>query len=282
MNIELSSHDRGGRRLVLLGVGNVATAVKAASGHYEQVAGTTRSANKIAILKSRGIEALLLGSAHDPALADLLVDADVLVSFPPDRESDLLLSVAAHSARRIIYISSTGVYGRITGPVDESTAVDSDFPQAAARLEAEKVWLAKGAIVLRAPGLYGPNTGLHVRLRDQTYRLPGDGRNHISRIHLDDLAQIIVAAFSRGDPGSLYVVGDRMPSPQIEVVTWLCEKMAIPLPPSVPLDQVSPTLRGNRRVIADKILSDLALTLLFPSYKEGFSQCLAVLGSTES
>ena len=116
---------------------------------------------------------------------------------------------------------------------------------------------------------------MHIGLRDATYRLAGDGRNCISRIHLADLTSIILAAFARGRSGSLYVVGDREPAPQLEVVSWLCERMALPLPPSLPIEEVSPTLRGNRQVVVDKALRELALELEYPSYREGFAQCLS-------
>jgi nucleoside-diphosphate-sugar epimerase len=262
------------RRLVLMGFGNVARALKEAAGRYDQIVGTTRSAERIEAIEAQGIESYLLSSERGQSVTELCEGADLLVSFPPARPSDEDLSKLVKSARRIVYISSTGVYGRVSGKIDESSPVDAAFPGAADRLYAEDVWRAQGAIVLRAPGLYGPATGLHIRLRDRTYRLPGDGKNHISRIHLADLAQIVLAALDRSAAGSVYVVGDLHPAPQIEVVEWLCRKMQLPLPPAVPLAEVSATLRGNRQVIADKVLHDLDLTLLFPSYKEGFSQCL--------
>jgi hypothetical protein len=266
-----------GRRLVLLGVGNVALALKAAAAaaSYREIVGTTRSTERTRSIDDHGVKSFLLSLERNESIRDLFEGADVLVSFPPERQSDEALSQLAQSARKIVYISSTGVYGKTSGIINERSSVDPEFPHAAARLHAEKIWREQGAIILRAPGIYGPKTGLHIRLRDLSYRLPGDGRNHISRIHLDDLAQIVLASFARGQAGSLYVVGDQAPVPQIEVVSWLCEKMALPMPPSVPIDEVSPTLRGNRQIIADKVLKELDLRLLFPSYKEGFSQCLA-------
>ena len=263
-----------GRRLVLLGFGNVALAVRAAAGCYNEIAGTTRSVERLSSIDTQGVKSFLLSAELGKSVRELIEGADLLVSFPPERQSDEVLSKLAKSARKIVYISSTGVYGKISGKIDESSPVDLEFPGAAERLGAEELWREQGAIVLRAPGLYGPKTGLHIRLRERTYRLPGDGQNHISRIHLADLARIALAALECGIAASVYVVGDLAPVPQIEVVEWLCRKMNLPLPLSVPLDEVSPTLRGNRQVMADRVLRDLDLKLLFPSYKEGFEQCL--------
>ena len=49
-------------------------------------------------------------------------------------------------------------------------------------------------------------------------------------------------------PGETFVVGDLEPCRQIEMVSWLCEQLALPLPPSAPLEAVHETLRRNRRI----------------------------------
>jgi nucleoside-diphosphate-sugar epimerase len=179
-------------------------------------------------------------------------------------------------AEAIIYISSTSVYGNYSGVVDESTKVDEDSPRSKSRLDAEKFWLKYGAIILRAPGLYGEKSGLHIRLRNGSYRLPPVNTNYISRIHLKDLARIILAAFTKPLPaGSVYLVGDFEPASQIEVVQWLCKEMNLSLPELSAPDAVPVTLTANRRINGNKILNELKLQLEFPSYREGYSHCLA-------
>ncbi|MBS1990928.1 MAG: hypothetical protein JSS83_10450 [Cyanobacteria bacterium SZAS LIN-3] len=293
-------------KLVLLGVGNAALAV---AEHYKieqpgvKLFGTTRSAVKVEILRSVGIEPWHDRGAEIAAgeLDELLSDADVLISIPPScsasssasspasspvsadgeaGQSDPQLRYAPHvvQARKLVYISSTAVYGEATGVVDERTAC-SDSAVAVERRAAEVFWGSRGACVLRAPGLYGPATGLHRRLLAGNYKLPGDGSNYASRIHLEDLARIIEAAFIGAQPGSLYVTGDLRPATHLEVVTWLCRRLDLPMPPSIPLDSpgLHYTLRGNRRVDATKVLSELNVTLKYPTYVEGFSQCLAAI-----
>ncbi|MBS1994856.1 MAG: hypothetical protein JSS86_01040, partial [Cyanobacteria bacterium SZAS LIN-2] len=236
-------------KLVLLGVGNAALAV---AEYYKleqpgvKIFGTTRSAVKVEILRSVGIEPWHDRGADIAAgeLDELLSDADVLISIPPvspvsadGAASDPQLRYAPHvvQARKLVYISSTAVYGEATGVVDERTAC-SDSAVAVERRAAEVFWGSLGACVLRAPGLYGPATGLHRRLLAGNYKLPGDGSNYASRIHLEDLARIIEAAFTGAQPGSLYVTGDLRPATHLEVVTWLCRRLDLPLPPSIPLD----------------------------------------------
>ena len=268
------------RTLFFFGVGNTAHWVAAQVDGRYSMTGTTRDAMRVDQLKQSGIEAIILNAdaldAHLAAIRSKLDGADVLVSFPPDPKNDHRFAPLVQNARAVVYISSTGVYGRKTGMIDESVQVDSDYDPAKPRLDAERIWQDNGAIVLRAPGLYCPTYGLHVRLRNGTYRLPADGKNFTSRIHLKDLGRIILETFEKLLPArSTYVVGDLKPATQLEVVTWLCERMNLVMPQSVPLDAVADTLRANRQISSTKILHELDLELEFPTYKEGFEHCLS-------
>lgn len=293
--------DKG--KLLFLGVGNVALAVNSLANEYSTKCGTTRRVDYVSVLESVAISPILISGVaprglENPAelqsqtsrglreiaepwgdisaaISEACADADVLVSFPPDGITDSILARACGSARKIVYISSTGVYGSVSGVIDETTDVDRRSPRAASRLQAENIWRDLGAIVLRAPGIYGRNYGLHVSLAQNKFRIPGDGRRYSSRIHDEDLARIILRAFEVGKKGSVFVVGDRSPAPYIEVVTWLCERLNIPLPESVPLEQVHHTLQADRRIDSTRALSELQIELKYPSYKQGFLQCLS-------
>jgi hypothetical protein len=268
--------------LVLLGLGNAAAAVveSARNCNYDQIIATTRSEEKRDQLVKAGLK-VIFGNCVDNSdyvsrLTLATLNAHVLVSFPPDGRSDAILAPAVKEAQKIVYISTTGVFGKAKGRVDENTPVDGRDEKTINRLGAEEIWRDTGAIILRAPGLYGPATGLHLRLKSGTYRLPGQGLNHISRIHLDDLASIVLAAFERAHKSSLYVVGDASPVPQIEVVEFLCSKLDLPLPQSISLEDAHATVRGDRQVVATKVLHDLGVNLKYPTYKQGYEQCLAV------
>jgi hypothetical protein len=266
------------RKLVFLGVGNTALAVRRAAKGYSEFVGTTRSIERMPLLEDAAIKPVLvevgateLTVSDLEALVEALRDADVLVSYPPEKLADQLFSSLVKEAHAIAYISSTGVYGSLTGRIDEVSLVDLQSPLSAVRLNAEDIWRKQGAVVLRAPGLYTANSGLIQRLKSQTYRLPGDGSNYVSRIHLDDLAQIILASFESPKPGVTYVVGDSKPATHREVSEWLCEKLNIPFPESVPLAEVHETLRGNRRVCGDKALREFSISLKYPTFREGYA-----------
>ena len=271
------------KKLVFLGVGQVARALaeialqpsaKSAIGQYS-LYGTTRSAERVGEIRSLGMQPVIIESFEN--LGNLLADALVVVSFPPDPESDQAACGVAVNAASIVYISSTAVYGRTEGLIDEKTAVDAESPQAKVRLDAENKWLQVGASVIRAPGIYGRGSGLHQRLRSGNYRLPGDGSNYVSRIHVDDLAQMIMMALNINQKGRVFLSGDTQPTTHREIVEWLVNRLALPFPQSMPLDQCHYTQRGNRKIDAAKSLEQLSVTLRFPTYKEGYEHELALL-----
>lgn len=262
--------------LLLLGIGQVARAIIAQARDIRTITGTTRDPRKIFQLVEMGITPLIMPMPSFEILASVAVGADVVVSFPPDGETDAILAPATRHARRVVYISTTGVYGIREGVVDDTTLPD-DSPQDRLdlRLQAESLWQKHGAIVLRVPGIYGPDSGLHLSLRSGKYNLPGDGSRYTSRIHVEDLASVILAMLDAPYLSrSCYVIGDRSPCSQIEIVTWLCHELGLPLPPTVPVESVHRTLRGNRRVDPSGLLNELGLTLRYPNYQEGYRAIL--------
>jgi nucleoside-diphosphate-sugar epimerase len=267
---------------LLIGVGNVAKAVASRLVARTKVYGTTRDPLKMFELWESRLEPVIMPWPQPAIIEPVADEADVLVSFPPDGSTDAALAPACRGARSIVYISSTGVYGGKRGPIDDTTAPDADSPDTAARLHAEEIWRSVGATVLRAPGIYGRDFGLHVRLKNGSYSLPGDGSGIISRIHVDDLASFILAAFDQESTGQTYVVGDQKPSSQIEVVQWLCNRMQIPMPGHAALEDVSPTLRGSRSIDPTRALKELGVHLKYPTYLEGFQACLSEAPETET
>jgi len=123
--------------------------------------------------------------------------------------------------------------------------------------------------VLRCPGIYGPDRGVHVRLLRGTYRLPGTGKNMVSRIHVEDLAEFVLA--SAALRGETFVVGDLEPTTHEQLVNWLCETYRIPQPGNSPLEGVHHTLRADRAIDSSRARELLGVTLKFPTFREGMA-----------
>ncbi|MBX3231355.1 MAG: NAD-dependent epimerase/dehydratase family protein [Labilithrix sp.] len=202
----------------------------------------------------------------------------VVVAFPPDGESDARVAAGVARARAIAYVSSTGVYGARRGTIDDATPVEAPAgPRAARVLAAEEVWRGMGATVLRCPAIYGPERGLHRRIVRGEHRIAGDGSAFTSRIHVDDLAALLLAirdADARVVRGATFVVGDAAPATQREIAEWVAREYDVPYPPHVPAEEVHETLRADRRVDGSRALAVLGVTLAYPHYRDGMKRTL--------
>lgn len=263
------------RPILLVGFGYVAEAVAAAVPSGRRILATTRNPETMARLAALGIEPVLIRDITRAILDEHVQGADVVVTFPPDRHSDAILAPQCGAAHRVVYVSSTAVYGDTPGRIDDATPIRPSDETGCRRAAAESAWRAIGAGTLRAPGIYGPWRGLHRLLITGAYRLPGDGSGVVSRIHVADLATLILASLERDAERRTFVVGDACPAPQLEVVTWLCARLGLPMPPSVALEDAPRSLRRNRAVDATEALASLGVQLQYPSYREGFPACLA-------
>lgn len=251
---------------MVLGNGLVGRAIARAAQGREVVV-TSRRAGEGAVRQ--------VARYDGPTMEQLCAGAEVAITFPPDGATDARIASGLRAARTLVYVSSTGVYGDAVGRVDEQTPVDPQAPRAPLRLAAEQIYRDLGGVVLRAAGIYGPERGLHLRLLRGEHRLPGAGDNVVCRIHEDDLAALVLAALDRATPGATFNAADDAPVPQREVVAWLCARLGLPLPERVEAAQVDASLRGDRRIDGTAIQRALGVRLAFPTYREGFADCLA-------
>jgi len=233
--------------------------------------GVVRSEASAAALRARGVEATT-ADALQVAREAVGPGTHALITFPPAGPLDAALAPLLARARAVTYLSTTGVYEDLEGVVDDSTPLPARAsPKYAAVLAAEAAYRAVGAAVLRSPGIYGAERGIHVRLAKGQFKLSGDGSRYGSRIHVRDLATLLLA--SAATPGETFVVGDHEPCRQRDLVSWLCARMGLPFPDSAPLSEVHETLRRNRRIDGTRALQRLAVTLKYPTYREALAHC---------
>ncbi len=255
--------------VVVFGAGFTGRRVcSAALRRGQSVLGVVRSAASAAALAAEGIAAST-ASACEVARLSVGASTHAIVTFPPDGSTDEALAPLLAGARAVSYLSTTGVYEELEGIVDDATPLP---PLASAKYglvrAAERAYRAVGGAVLRSPGIYGAERGLHVRLARGDFKLSGDGTRYASRIHVEDLAELLLA--SAATPAETFVVGDLEPCRQRDMVAWLCERLGVPMPASAPLESVHETLRRNRRIDGSRALARLSVTLRYPTYREGF------------
>jgi len=234
----------------------------------------------VELLRRRGLEAtglhrtdvdFTLPGAVDRLRGLLPADCIVLHSVPslPDAADARLVEALEGRARRVVYLSTTGVYGG-AHHVDETTPVAPRNEREFARVATEQA-VAGGpwaALILRPAAIYGPGRGVHVSLAAGQYTLLGDGANYISRIHVDDLATLAEAALLSDLTGA-YPVADEHPSTSREIAEFCVAEFGLAMPRSASAAEVPVSRRGNRRVDGGAICRKLGVTLRYPSYREG-------------
>ncbi len=255
--------------VVVLGCGYTGSAVaRLARDRGLSAVGFVRSEERAKRLRDAGFD--VRTDRLDASALTIAAGAHVVIAYPPDPETEARVAPLLASARSIAYVSSTAVYGSKKGIVNDDTPLPEPNERARKVLAAESAYRAVGATVFRSPAIYGSDRGLHIRIARGEHRIPGDGTGHISRIHVEDLAQLLLAA--RDVRGETFVVGDLTPATQNEITSWICEEYAVPMPPRVPLEEVHETLRGDRRVDGKRALAVLGVELRYPDYRMGMAR----------
>ncbi|ETX27991.1 SDR family oxidoreductase [Roseivivax isoporae] len=254
-----------------------------------RVLGTGRRPETRARIAETGVEPLPWEA--EPVTQALREATHLLVSAGPDDEGDpslrLLGEAVADKARDLYwagYLSTTGVYGDHHGAwVDETTPLAPTTRRGEMRVAAEAAW---GAIphlplhVFRLAGIYGPGRGPFEKVREgRAERVVKPGQV-FSRIHVDDIAQVLAASIERPNPGAVYNVCDDDPAPPQDVIAHAAELLGLPVPPEVPFEEadMSPMARSfysdNKRVANDRIKAELGVELIHPDYRSGLRALL--------
>ena len=256
-----------------------------------RVIGTTRSPEKAARLQAQGIEPLIWpGTPLDGALAEA---THILLSIAPDAAGDPVIVAEAEALRRakpewVGYLSTTGVYGDHDGGwVDETTPLTPGTARGGQRVLAEAQWQALAADqgwplhIFRLAGIYGPGRGPFRKVKDGTAQRIVKPGQFFSRIHVEDIGQVLDASIHRPDPGAVYNVCDDDPSPPQDVLAHAAELLGLPIPPEVDIDKadMTPMARSfyaeSKRVRNDRMKRGLGIKLLYPTYRDGLAALLA-------
>ncbi|WP_299737406.1 SDR family oxidoreductase [uncultured Roseobacter sp.] len=254
-----------------------------------RVIGTTRSAEKAEEIAATGVEPVIWpGTELNAALEQ--ADA-LLVSAGPGPEGDPTLAVmraeieaAASRLDWAGYLSTTGVYGDHQGGwVDESSPLTPSTARGLARVEAEAAWQAIPGLklhIFRLAGIYGPGRGPFAKVRKGTARRIIKKGQVFSRIHVDDIAQVLEASLAQPNPGAIYNLCDDDPAPPQDVIAHAAELLGLPLPPAVDFETADMTSMArsfyaeSKKVRNDRIKHELGVTLLYPDYRAGLAALL--------
>jgi nucleoside-diphosphate-sugar epimerase len=255
-----------------------------------RVIGTTRNPAKADVFRAEGVEPLVWPGDLDWVLEEA---THILCSAAPDAKGDPFLQampgIAKSKAGWVGYLSTTGVYGDHDGGwVDEETPLTPQSDRGRQRVLAEGQWRATGLPVhiFRLAGIYGPGRGPFEKVRDGTARRIIKPGQVFSRIHVDDIAQVLEASMCHPNPGAAYNVCDDNPCPPQDVIAYAAQLLGLPEPPAVPFAEVAPTMTPmalgfyseSKKVRNDRIKDELGVQLLYPDYPQGLATLLAEEG----
>lgn len=250
------------------------------------VYGTTRSVEKAKKLNAGGVNSIIWpGTDLTPYIQKA---THILTSVSPNSQGDPVLNqyneiLSKNTFDWVGYLSTTGVYGNHNGGwVDENSPLKPNTTRGKLREDAELSWskLNINLHIFRLAGIYGPGRGPFSKVRNGTARRIIKEGQLFSRIHVDDIAQVLLASIRYPRQGAIYNVCDDNPAPPEDVISYAAELLDMPIPIAIDYDkaEMSPMARSfyaeNKRVSNELIKKELGVELKFPDYKAGLQSLL--------
>ncbi len=246
----------------------------------------------------RGEASLLLGQQQGLAMRTGDLDAgsflprntlenrDIFWFMPPPKQGSQdvrlrrFLLAAQDAPRRIVLISTTGVYGDCGGRwIDESEPLKPLAERAIRRVDAEAALHEWGEqcggdwVILRVPGIYAADRLPLARLKRGEPVLRAADAPWTNRIHADDLAVVCKRAMEVAPSGSIYNATDGQPSTMTDYFNQVADYAGLDRPPQVSLAEAQGVmsagmmsyLKESRRIGNVKLLRELMVELKYPS-----------------
>jgi len=225
----------------------------------------------------------------DQNLVVKLKEADhILVSIPPENQEDLVIKnfskfIESSKVKWITYLSATSIYGDHKGEwVNENSKTNPISNNGIARLKAENAWFSleknkKIPIqIFRLSGIYSNEKNILIRLKSGGVKLINKKNHFFSRIHVDDISNILFKSLSKFKSGEIYNLSDDKPSTSEEVTLFGAKILNIENIEKIEVDQIKSEMLKNfynesKKVSNKKMKSYFDYNLKFPSYIEGLN-----------
>lgn len=282
-------------RVLIVGCGYVGQPLGAElvrQGH--QVFGLRRNASASGELTAAGIQPLFADITQPETLAKLPREFDWVVNCAAagggvedyrrvylTGNRNLLAWLQPAPPHKYVYTSSTSVYAQNDGSLVTETDPATPATETGKILVATENLLRSAAaedkfpaVILRVAGIYGPGRGYWLRqfLAGEA-RIEGTGERFLNMIHRNDVGGAIIAALGGGIPGSILNAVDDEPVSQLDLFTWLANRLGKPLPPSVPEPATETRRRGatNKRVSNRRLKQETGFQFKYPTFREGYA-----------
>ena len=251
---------------------------------------TSRSESSKKTFKGINYNSYLFNSEKfDQNLVVKLKEADhILVSIPPENQEDLVIKnfskfIESSKVKWITYLSATSIYGDHKGEwVNENSKTNPISNNGIARLKAENAWVSLEknkkipVQIFRLSGIYSNEKNILIRLKSGGVKLINKKNHFFSRIHVDDISNILFKSLSKFKSGEIYNLSDDKPSTSEDVTLFGAKILNIENIEKIEVDQIKSEMLKNfynesKKVSNKKMKSYFDYNLKFPSYIEGLN-----------
>ena len=229
------------------------------------------------------------GDHFDLKLIEELKQSDhILTSIPPINGTDIVIKnfskiIKKCNSKWITYLSATSVYGNHNGEwVDEQSEVHPTSKNGKDRLIAEKDWMSlsheeKMPIqIFRLSGIYSSKNSPLARLKSGNASIIKKTNHFFSRIHIDDIANILFKSLSSFKSKEIYNISDDKPASSEEVMLYAVKILNVPKPKRINVEGIQSEMLRNfykdsKKVCNNKMKKFFDYDLKFPTYVEGLN-----------
>ena len=287
------------KRLLIVGCGDIALRALPQFVRNYQVFGLARKAEQADRIAALGAVPLT-GDLDNPSTLQALPGAaDLVLHLAPPGESgerdqrtaNLIAVLSMRPPERLVYISTSGVYGDCGGAwVDEERPLAPQTVRAARRVDAERSLLAWGeqsgvaVTILRVPGIYAAERLPLTQLKRGAPVLRAEDDVYTNHIHADDLAAICQVALERGAAGRVYNASDDSEIKMGDYFDLVADRARLPHPPRIARtaaeagaisEGLMSFMRESRRLSNTRMKAELGVRLRYPSVYEGVPSFVA-------
>ena len=225
----------------------------------------------------------------DNGLIENLKNSDhILISIPPINGKDIVIKyfgevIKESNPKWITYLSATSVYGDHKGEwVNEESETNPKSTSGIGRLEAEKSWItftsnSKLPIqIFRLSGIYSNQKNILARLKSGNVNLINKKNQFFSRIHVEDIANVLFKSLSNFKTGEIYNISDDKPASMEEVTLYGVKLLNVDIPKIIEVKDIDSEMlksfyKDSKKVNNKKMKSFFDYKLKFPTYVEGLN-----------
>ena len=225
----------------------------------------------------------------DNSLIENLKNSDhILISIPPINGKDIVIKyfkevIKECNPKWITYLSATSVYGDHKGQwVNEKSKTNPMSAGGIDRLAVEKLWMKFATNsklpfqIFRLSGIYSNQKNILVRLKSGNVKLINKKNQFFSRIHVEDIANVLFKSLLNFKTEEIYNISDDKPSSSEEVTLYGVKLLNVDIPKIIEVKDIDSEMLKNfykdsKKVSNKKMKSFFEYKLKFPTYAEGLN-----------